>query len=426
MMVCGLVSLGLVILMAAFRRRDVWQKIRSPCLAVFLFGLLGLLAGVLGEAKEKDGSYGTITRNAPGEGELETEVYAYLPQEDTEYMLTLLIPERAYGKKEEQALLAAAEEEIKETFYGANEITSDPDIRESYQDGAVTADWRFLDRTFISAEGKVDMQALKKSGQTKQRVEAEVILSCGTSEKTCRFAFVIAPDPTTPKENLAFGIEKQIAGQEKTERKVVLPTNVNGREICWKDPGQNLPFQLLGLGVLAAAAVFCAEKERRETEKQKRKQRLFLAYPEFVSTLSLLLGAGMTISGALRKMDSMYCKRKTEGGRAQDGYEELHVMICEIDNGVGELRAYEQFCGRCGLQPYRKLVSLLASGQRVGNSRLLEQLDEEAGRVFSERKNAAKRLGEEAGTKLLLPMMMMLLVVMGIVMVPAFLSVYGL
>ncbi len=97
-----------------------------------------------------------------------------------------------------------------------------------------------------------------------------MILSCGTSEKTCRFAFVIAPDPTTPKENLAFGIEKQIAGQEKTERKVVLPTNVNGREICWKDPGQNLPFQLLGLGVLAAAAVLrrkrAAGNRKTETE----------------------------------------------------------------------------------------------------------------------------------------------------------------
>ena len=63
--------------------------------------------------------------------------------------------------------------------------------------------------------------------------------------------------------------------------------------------------------------------------------------------------------------------------------------------------------------------------QKVGNRKLLEQLNEEADRVFSERRNAARRLGEEAGTKLLIPMMLMLVIVMGIVIIPAFLSIYG-
>ena len=100
-------------------------------------------------------------------------------------------------------------------------------------------------------------------------------------------------------------------------------------------------------------------------------------------------------------------------------------MICEMDNGMGELRAFQAFSEDCDLQPYRKLVTLLISGQKVGNRRLLEQLNEEADRVFLERKNEARRLGEEAGTKMLVPMMMMLVIVMGIVMIPAFLAIYS-
>ena len=46
----------------------------------------------------------------------------------------------------------------------------------------------------------------------------------------------------------------------------------------------------------------------------------------------------------------------------------------------------------------------------------------EAIQSFENRKSAAKRLGEEAGTKLLMPMMGMLMVVLVIVMVPAFLT----
>jgi hypothetical protein len=40
--------------------------------------------------------------------------------------------------------------------------------------------------------------------------------------------------------------------------------------------------------------------------------------------------------------------------------------------------------------------------------------------AFEERKETAKRLGEEAGTKLLIPMMIMLVLVLVIIMVPAF------
>ncbi len=44
--------------------------------------------------------------------------------------------------------------------------------------------------------------------------------------------------------------------------------------------------------------------------------------------------------------------------------------------------------------------------------------------AFEQRKNMAKRLGEEAGTKLLFPLFLMLGVVMAMIVLPAFLSFY--
>lgn len=49
-------------------------------------------------------------------------------------------------------------------------------------------------------------------------------------------------------------------------------------------------------------------------------------------------------------------------------------------------------------------------------------LEQEAEEAFEERKNSAKKLGEEAGTKLLFPMLLMLGIVIAIIMVPALLS----
>ncbi|MEG0227869.1 MAG: hypothetical protein RR683_04070, partial [Lachnospiraceae bacterium] len=76
-----------------------------------------------------------------------------------------------------------------------------------------------------------------------------------------------------------------------------------------------------------------------------------------------------------------------------------------------------------GLQPYLKLGALLSQNLRKGTKGLSDLLQLEAIQAFEERKNLAKRLGEEASTKLLVPMFFMLAIVLVIVIVPAFLSV---
>ena len=82
--------------------------------------------------------------------------------------------------------------------------------------------------------------------------------------------------------------------------------------------------------------------------------------------------------------------------------------------------AYEHFGRRTGLQEYIRLSMLLNQNLKKGNSTLLSRLREEADKVLGERLRNSKRLGEEAGTKLLFPMVAMLAVVMIIIMVPAF------
>ena len=64
----------------------------------------------------------------------------------------------------------------------------------------------------------------------------------------------------------------------------------------------------------------------------------------------------------------------------------------------------------------------LSQNLRKGTKGLSELLKLESIQAFEERKARAKRLGEEAGTKLLLPMFLMLAVVLIIVIVPAFLT----
>ena len=98
-------------------------------------------------------------------------------------------------------------------------------------------------------------------------------------------------------------------------------------------------------------------------------------------------------------------------------------MTChEIESGVSEARALERFGDRIGLHRYRKFCSLVTQNLRKGTRGLGLLLEQEAADAFEERKNLAKKYGEEAGTKLLLPMMIMFGIVVAVIMVPAMMS----
>ena len=95
----------------------------------------------------------------------------------------------------------------------------------------------------------------------------------------------------------------------------------------------------------------------------------------------------------------------------------------EMESGVMESESYERFGRRCGLQEYARLGALLSQNLRKGMKGLGDILRVETIQAFEERKARARRLGEEAGTKLLAPMFLMLSIVLIIVIVPAFLSI---
>ena len=103
-------------------------------------------------------------------------------------------------------------------------------------------------------------------------------------------------------------------------------------------------------------------------------------------------------------------------------YEEMLIAVREMESGISENEAFINYGNRCRLQKYVKFAAMVTQNNKRGNAYLLENLELEERDAFESRKSMAKKLGEEAGTKLLLPMVMMLGIVMIIVIVPAFLS----
>ena len=103
-------------------------------------------------------------------------------------------------------------------------------------------------------------------------------------------------------------------------------------------------------------------------------------------------------------------------------YREMQTTLNQIETGTPEIRAYAEFGRRIGIGSYMKFASLLGNSVSTGGKDLRRLLEEEMEAAFRQRKDLALRKGEEASTKLLIPMFLMLGVVMVMVVAPAFLS----
>jgi tight adherence protein C len=93
-----------------------------------------------------------------------------------------------------------------------------------------------------------------------------------------------------------------------------------------------------------------------------------------------------------------------------------------VNNGTAETEEWVRFGNRCQTREYRKLGTSLAENQKKGSGHLRKVLEAEAENSFAERKRQARRRGEEAATKMIFPLMLMLITVMIIILVPALLS----
>jgi hypothetical protein len=196
---------------------------------------------------------------------------------------------------------------------------------------------------------------------------------------------------------------------------------------------------LLILGIVICILVWYVTDYRLHEKTKQRNRQLAIDYPQLTSKFVLYIGAGMSVRNVFYKCAEEYRqklaaqkvrddpegKRCSGNSRQHAGrwlYEEVLLVCNELDSGVPEAEAYMHFGRRCHLRQYTKLCTLLVQNLPRGNDTLLQVLQEEAESSFEERKNLARELGEEAGTRLLFPMMIMLGITMLIIIVPAYFS----
>lgn len=214
---------------------------------------------------------------------------------------------------------------------------------------------------------------------------------------------------------------KEKEAEDPYGEKIALPDSYNGEPLSFYPVGkQQNGLLIAGMGLLAAVLYCCSHTQKLKEREKERNQQMTADYPDILSKLTVLIGAGFTVRGAWEKIALNYSRQVEAGtGKKRYAYEEMLYACRGMQGGQPELQAYKSFGKRCALQPYRKLTMLLEQNLKKGGRDLTTRLRAETDEAFSARLHQAKRDGEKAGTKLMIPMFLMFILVLVLIMVPA-------
>ncbi len=401
-------------------KTDYYVKKTALSLAVVFLGtLLGGAVRIAAQLEVILGEGGRVPRGSHGAGAYEITVAA--DYEGRKITLRVPVKYRKLAREEVDRLFDELSEKLPGLILGDNEspeaVTGNLKLERHYEGYPVSVDWNSSDLRVISTEGEV------YPGSEPQQVTLSARLTYEEYSRENNISVTVTPPRLSAEEKLYRELEQVVLQAEEKSREkdsFYLPEEFRGQPLGWRQVIEDNGIALWAGAVAAAAAVYMFSDRDLHERLEKRRRTMRREYPELVHKLVLFVGAGMTVRGAFQRMAGDYTAKRKEGGVHSPIYEELLYTCRELHAGTSEGAAYEHFGRRTGLQEYIRLSTLLTQNLKRGNSMLLDRLREEADRAAQERLQQSKKLGEEAGTKLLIPMVMMLAVIMVIIMIPAF------
>ena len=223
------------------------------------------------------------------------------------------------------------------------------------------------------------------------------------------------------EEQIFHLLRKEIGQKEEAQRydaDLILPAEVDGVEIVWKEKSTYRGFCVMGLALLAGILIFCAKDKDLEKQLEDRRQEIRKEYASLVSRYALLIEAGLTVRRAFFKIYDDSCRQEFLSNHPL--YEEMRYSCNEMRAGISESKVLEDFSRRIDVPEYAKFSGLLVQNLKKGNTALVKRLKEERENALEKELQRRKRQGEEASTKLLFPMCMILLMILMMLMLPAF------
>ena len=350
-----------------------------------------------------------------------------LENESEKIPVELEISEQNYSSEEVQELFARVIRRMESLILAENKsldhVEKDLNLLTEVPDEPVDISWELDRYDVMNVKGEIQKEALKEE----TLVKLSAVLTYRENEKDqamYQCVVKVCPEALTKEEENSKEVKEVLQKKEERQREdkiLSLPSRIGGQAVTYYKRMDQRGVVIMLMGLLIGGLLCALQRQNQAKESKQRQQQMMLDYPEIMNKITLFLGAGMTVKRAWKKVVEDYEQQKPVWG-SRYAYEEMKKTCYEMESGVTEAESYENFGRRCNVQVYVRFGALLSQNLRKGMKGLTQMLKLESIQAFEERKARAKKLGEEAGTKLLFPMFLMLAVVLIIVIVPAFMS----
>lgn len=391
-------------------------------LAVLIIVVGNLLGMGMAAVEKRSAKTDYLERNPYGEGAYEETLQVELAGKQEE--IQIYVEEQKYTEADKKRYLKEAEKELNTWFQRVcgdkGEIRQSLSFPDKLEQNPVTLSWSTSQPQILDWEGVLGTGVAPKG----EMVDLMCTITLEEEMKIWQKEVRVYPPRRTEKEAL----QEEIQGRaeklsEENSKKMYLPETYQGEAVHYRRTAGNTGYLVCVLSVLLGFGIFPLKKERERQKEELRKKEMQRDYPDVLDKLVLFLQAGFSIRKAMEKLAIDYQRnRQKYHMKERAAYEEIVKTCREMEGGVYEADAYERMGKRCKISQYKILSVLLVQNLRKGNQNILELLEREAASAGEERKREARVRGEEASVKLLLPMIMQLMVVLVILMVPAFLS----
>lgn len=329
------------------------------------------------------------------------------------------VPAAQQTKKEKLKKIEDVKKKLRKEILGQNTSTDyicyPINLVNSIND--VTISWTISDETVIDYQGNIGV-AVSNQGVL---VELKAFLMVDDIFEEENINIVVYPSKS--KTKIGEYLQKYVNENYTAQDSVLLPDSIDGKEISYFIENNNYSGPICLAGIILAIVVYFLKDKDLKKQLKVRDMQLLKDYSEIVSLILLYYGAGLPIRKTFSQLVKKYERDKEKTpGLFRYAYEEMSIALNKMNTGISEYKAIGDYGKRCGLHCYIKLSNNIQQNIKRGTKEITYALREELTVASNEKKNACLKEGNEISTKMLGPMLVMLIVAIIIVIFPAFMT----
>lgn len=371
-----------------------------------------------------------LDRNSFGQGTKEVELS--LKKEKKQKKITYKLDEQKLSDAQMKKVYKQFFKKLEKQMAGNNtslaKVTTSLNLPENIEGYPFEITYEFSEEDYIWIDGTVNKEQqdkLRKGEKHTVYMTAKAVYR--QYEQSKKYTVRILPKPDKVQHGLFYKVEQYLKNKESGDRyskEITIPSTYKNVKIKEGQEGiGNWGIFILVLAVCLFIPLHNYLKLREDGEKcQSEAERDF---PVVVHLLTLYMGAGLSFFSAVKRIGDNYEKQQRQNGEKKYAFETILIMEQQMNNGVSQKAA----CYNWGMQfrtdSYQKLSLILIQSFTKGAKEATVLMEAEEREAFSRRIDRAKREGEEAATRLLFPMILLLGEVMLLVMYPALIRFQG-